>query len=122
LERWFSPGWLADESAHPQLIYARECLLRMNPSAFADAWRAMADHDVADQLGRIKAPVTCLAGSEDAASPVSARAAMREMLPNSRLVVLPGPHMIQLENPDAFSEAIRDHLAWVAAQLQPTQG
>ncbi len=54
-----------------------------------------------------------LHASGDAAGPVEAKTAMVEQLPNARLAVIPGPHMVQLENTDAFGQAVVEHLDWV---------
>ena len=50
--------------------------------------------------------------ADDAAGPIEAKAAMVEQMPRARLVVIPGPHMVQLENPDGFAQAVIEHLDW----------
>ena len=37
---------------------------------------------------------------------------MVELMPHARLVVIPGPHMVQLENPAGFEQAVAEHLDW----------
>lgn len=115
MQRWFTPEVLVANPPHPGVAYARSCLMAMDPVAFAHAWRALAEHDVLNRLNQIRVPVTCLAASSDASSPVSTREALTNTLPNARLVILDGPHMIHLENPVDFSKAIREHIAWSSA-------
>jgi 3-oxoadipate enol-lactonase len=110
LRRWFTPAAL-DDPDHPGVRYARERLLADRAEDFAAAWRAMSQHDVLDHLGRIRVPVTAIAGEQDAASPIEALRAIAEGVANGRLVVLPGPHMLQLEEPGRLTEAIEAHLA-----------
>jgi pimeloyl-ACP methyl ester carboxylesterase len=109
LERWFTPAALARPD-HPGVAYARRTLLALDPGSFADGWRAIAGHDIRDRLGEIRVPVTCIAGTADAASPVSRTQDLADRVKNSRLVVLDGPHMMHLERPAEFSAAVRDHL------------
>jgi pimeloyl-ACP methyl ester carboxylesterase len=115
LERWFTPATLAIRPEHPRVAYARRTLLALEPACFADGWRAVAGHDVRAQLPEIRVPVTCVAGTADAASSVARTQEIAERVPNSRFVVLDGPHMMHLERPLEFSAAVRDHLRWVEA-------
>jgi len=113
LARWFTASALAQPN-HAGVAYARHRLRTDDPVAFAQTWRAMAEHDVVAHLSRIVVPVTVIAGAHDAASPVEQRRAMQRSLPHSRMEVLDGPHMLQLEVPRAFSDAIRRHVEWAA--------
>jgi pimeloyl-ACP methyl ester carboxylesterase len=115
LERWFTPAALAEDPEPPGVAYARRTLLALDPGSFADGWRAIAGHDVRARLPEIRARVTCLAGSDDAASPVERAREIAEHVPGARFVVLAGPHVIHLERPVEFSAAVREHLAWAAA-------
>jgi 3-oxoadipate enol-lactonase len=112
LERWFTPGALAARPEHPGVAYARRTLLALDPACFADGWRAIATHDVRARLGEISAPATCVAGRSDPVGTLERVAEIAEGVRDSRLVAIEGPHMILLEEPAAFSEAILDHLAW----------
>jgi 3-oxoadipate enol-lactonase len=112
LERWFTSAALAQPD-HPGVEYARRRLLADSPGDFAASWRAMAGHDVAERLREIRVPVTAIAGDGDASSPVDALARIAHGVAEGRLVVLTGPHMLQLEEPELFSSAVREHLARV---------
>ena len=112
LQRWFTSAALANPN-HPGVAYAKARLLADDPAAFAASWRAMADHDVQGQLPGINAPVTVIAGLNDISASVESLRALQTRLPNSRLDILDGPHMLQLERPSEFANAIRRHLQWV---------
>lgn len=113
LERWFTAAALERRPEPAGVTYARETLLALEPQAFADGWRAIGTHDVRARLGEIAAPTTCVAGDQDAASPIARGEEIAAGVPNCRLVLLSGPHMMHLENPAALSAAVRDHLAWI---------
>ena len=112
LERWFTPDALAAQPEHPGVVYARATLLALDARSFADGWRAIATHDVRARLSEIAAPTTCVVGASDPVGTVERVREIADGVPHSRLVALDGPHMIQLEQPQAFGEVIRNHLAW----------
>jgi pimeloyl-ACP methyl ester carboxylesterase len=70
--------------------------------------------DAFADLPSLKARTTVVHAADDVAGPVQAKAAMVEQMPHGRLVVIPGPHMVQLENPAGFAQAVTGHLDWAA--------
>jgi pimeloyl-ACP methyl ester carboxylesterase len=116
LERWFTPEALAQRPEHPGVAYARRALLALDQRSFADGWRAIAGHDVRARLRGLAMPVTAVAGSRDAASPIERSRELAQRARQGRLVIVEGaPHMIHLECPDRLSEVIREHLRVVDA-------
>jgi 3-oxoadipate enol-lactonase len=111
LRRWFTPDALGDDG-HPGVQYARERLLGDAPEAFAASWRALADQDAAAGLPSLRVPVTVLHAESDVTGSAAAKAAMVARMPHARLAAVPGPHMVQLENPAAFEQAVIGHLDW----------
>jgi 3-oxoadipate enol-lactonase len=112
LERWFTAPALATPD-HRGVAYARRRLLADDARAFAMWWRALGAHTVRDEIGRIRCPVTVLAGRDDAASSVVHVLELFDTLQAPRrMEVLPGPHMLPLETPAAFADAVRRHLRW----------
>ncbi len=117
LQRWFTSDALRERPEPPGVAYARRTLLALDPLAFADGWRAIATHDALPRLQELQVPVTAVAGTRDAASPLERSREIAERAPNGRLVVAEGaPHMIHLQCPAQFSEIIREHLQWSGAQ------
>ena len=112
LARWFTPAALAVRPEPPGVAYARRTLLALEPACFADGWLAIAGHDIVARLVEIAVPTSALAGSADAASPVSRTQQISERVPGARFVVLDGPHMLHLERPVEFAAALSEHLRW----------
>jgi hypothetical protein len=69
----------------------------------ADYWAAMAEHDVADELGAVTAPTTCLGATDDVSVPVAAMKAVADRIPLAWFREIPGPHIAVLEEPAAFA-------------------
>lgn len=114
LERWFTAGALAAKPDHPGVAYARATLEADDPHALADAWRAIAAVEVADRLDKIRVPVTCVAGEQDVASPAGEVEEMAAGIPGARFVLVRGPHMAVLEEPQLVGAALSEHLARAA--------
>lgn len=113
LERWFTPAALANPE-HPGVAYARRRLLSDDARAFAMWWRAMAAHAVREEIGIIRCPVTMLAGQRDASASVGQVLEVFDALhAPRRMEILAGPHMLPLENPTLFADAVSLHLHWV---------
>jgi pimeloyl-ACP methyl ester carboxylesterase len=112
LRRWFTASALA-EPGHPGVGYARERLLTDDAGVVADYWTAMADHDLTDRIGALDVPVTCIGATGDASVSVAAMRAVADAVPGARMVEVPGPHIVVLEEPDTFAAAVGDHLGWV---------
>lgn len=113
LARWFTPEAMAAPD-HPGVSYARRRLLADSPDDFARGWEALGGHDVLTDLPTITCPTTVVAGTVDQSSSPDGLRLIAERIPHARLVTLRGPHMLQLEEPVAFSAVIREHLAWAA--------
>jgi pimeloyl-ACP methyl ester carboxylesterase len=68
--------------------------------------------DVLDRLGIISVPVTVIVGELDIATTPDRAEAMAAAIPGAKLVRIPGTgHHSPLENPEAVTAALREHLA-----------
>ena len=78
------------------------------PEAVIAAIRALRDRpDRTAELPEIAAPTLVVVGSEDALSPPAEARTMAAVVPNARVVEIPGAaHLSNLENPDAFAAAL----------------
>ena len=117
LARWFTADALLQENWPAPMLYAKDRLLAMDSGALADTWRALNGHDVMARLGEIQVPATCLAGRHDVSSPPAVMKEMASALPRSRYVEIDAPHMAHLENPAAFSAAVRGHFEWIDSEM-----
>lgn len=108
LARWFTP----DFRARGGDAAARRRLLADDVASWAANWRAIAGLDIAPRLHEIRVPTLCIAGEADVASPPEIVAAIAERIPRARYAVMPGaPHMLFIEQPEAFAGLVRNFLA-----------
>jgi 3-oxoadipate enol-lactonase len=114
MARWFTPAALALDPLPAPVEYARSTLLALDPLSFARAWRAIAWHDLRARLGAVRVPVTCIAGTADASAPLAIMRDLCARISGAALAVLDGPHMLPLERPAEFADAVREHLDRVA--------
>jgi pimeloyl-ACP methyl ester carboxylesterase len=82
-----------------------------HPGGIRPMLHAMAEADLRDVLPTIAVPTLLLYGELDRRSPRPVAEAMRDAIPGSRLVLLPGVgHMANLESPERFNAAVRSFL------------
>ncbi len=104
LERWLSAPFRA---AHPGIVAQTRATLRAtSPSAFAQCARALADGQPMDRLAALPMPVQYLAGLRDLAVPAEHLRRYHQQTPGSRYLELDGPHLLHLECPQAFGDAL----------------
>ena len=112
------PRWVTDASlASSQGL--RRMLLATDAEGYAGSSAALRDARAAEIAGRISCPATVVVGERDVPTPVGAAEALRDMIPGSRLVIIPeAAHLPTLERAEASTAAILDHLA--ALEPQPS--
>jgi 3-oxoadipate enol-lactonase len=104
LEKWFTPAF-----------HDRERFLRMQLETpredYALGLEAIGEFDFRDQLGQIRAPTLVIAGAEDCATTPADATFIARRIPGARLLVLEGAaHLANVEQADAFTAAIQEHL------------
>lgn len=67
-------------------------------------------HDVRDRLGEIDVPALVLVGEEDICTPPHQSRELAEAIPGAELAVLPGGHLVYLEQPDVFHQRVTEFL------------
>ena len=67
---------------------------------------SMSMADYRDVLGTISVPTLLLYGENSVMYGSAVGAKVHEMIPDSTLVILPGGHIMQMEHPDEFNEAV----------------
>src|SRR5690606_23839030 len=92
--------------------FVREMVESSTPEGLVGALEAMKTRpDSTLLLADIDVPVLIIHGEDDQIIPVSQAEAMRDEIPNAKLVILPGAgHLPNLEQADAFNEAVWDFL------------
>jgi pimeloyl-ACP methyl ester carboxylesterase len=80
----------------------------IHPAGIRVALNGLGPADLRHVLETIAVPTLLLYGEADRRSPVSVGQDLHARIPGSTLVVLPGaPHLANLENPQAFNQAVR---------------
>ncbi len=107
------PPALLSETADPALWdRVREMIRRQPGPAIAAASLGLGERaDARPLLPDIDVPTTVIVGSADTLTPPPMSEALAAAIPGARLVVLEGAgHLSNLEEPDGFTEAVRDLL------------
>jgi 3-oxoadipate enol-lactonase len=107
LTRWFTPGFRHSATVQEY----RRRLLAVDVAGWRAGWRAISTYDVRARLPELDVPVLCVAGREDASVPLTVMQEMAREIPDSRITVIgDGPHMLHIEQPGPFSDAIAGFL------------
>ena len=112
--RWFTTPFL---ESHPEVVERVKAMVAAtDPRGFVNCARAIQEMDLLDRLAEIHMPTLVIVGDQDPGSPVFAAEAVRKRIPGAKLVVLsPASHLSNLEQPQAFNQALSDFLAEVEA-------
>jgi 3-oxoadipate enol-lactonase len=104
LPRWFTPAfgdvqrYRAMFVSTPAAVYVRYCEI-------------LREHDLRGRLGAIGAPTLGIAGGQDPTSPPEHLEAIAAEIPGADvLVVAGGAHLVNVERPDEFTDALLAHL------------
>ncbi len=118
LERWFTPEFRA---SRPDVVdWARSMLLDTPAEGYAGCCEAIRDMDLRDRLGAIRASTLVIAGADDPAAPPDQAELIRASIPGARLVVLEqAAHLANVEQPEAITQAVLEHLDPVAERTGP---
>src|SRR5215472_9830467 len=108
IARWFPPEVIAAKAPHVDKV--REMIRSTPVNGFIGCAAALADHNYAATVATVTRPVLFMVGEKDAAAAPMRK--LNEALPGSRYVELPGAgHISNLDQPEAFSRAVKDFLA-----------
>jgi len=110
LERWFTESF---RNANPAMVDGIRKLILATPAAgFAGCCAAIPRIDVTARLKEIKCPILVIVGADDPGTPVAMAKEIHDNAPGSKLVVLPqAAHLANLEQPAAFTGALREFLS-----------
>lgn len=108
------PNYLAAGPGQPAVLdLCMDMALSLGPEVFARQSRALRDRpDQQATLAAFTGPALVLMGAEDRLCPLDRHQLMHKLMPQSRLVILPGAgHLPPLERPQETAAALRDWLA-----------
>ncbi len=109
LERWFRPLL---EQTDPDVVARYRAMLVSTPAeGYAACCDALAEADLRDRLGEIEAPTLVISGADDPVSPPAASDALAASIPGAiHTVIEDAAHIANVEQPEAFTAALLDHL------------
>lgn len=111
LARWFSPGFLADESNSEQLGYYRDMIGATPAEGYAGCCEAIAAMDQRAEISAIGVPTLAIAGADDPATPPLMLAGIVEVVSDGTLLVVDNAaHLAIVEQPDVITSALITHL------------
>ncbi len=109
MQRWFTAAALAADP--PGLAAIRQLIADTPPAGFAGCAGAIRRLNYTARLGEITAPTRVIVGEEDPGTPVAASEVLRDGIPGADLVVIAqASHLSNVEQPEAFNEAMLDFL------------
>jgi len=108
IERWFTPEFRA---AHPETVATtRKMLENSPPEGYISNCAAVRDLDFRDTASRIQPRALVMYGSKDPAIPVSDAHFLISQIPGSRGVELNASHLSNVEQAEAFTQALMEFL------------
>jgi 3-oxoadipate enol-lactonase len=111
--RWFTPTFL--ETRKDAVEPVKAMIRKTPPKGYVGCCHAIRVLDLTDRLSAIKLPTLIIVGAQDLGTPVAASQAIHERIQGSELVILdPASHLSNLEQPQAFTEALQTFLKRVA--------
>ena len=114
LPKLLSPQNAGDEEL---VTFVRDILMKTSVEGATGALMAMKDRrDSTRTLSKIDVPTLIIHGADDQIVPLAEAQAMHEAIKGSKFVVLEGAgHLPNLEQPDAFNDAVIDFLEEIEA-------
>lgn len=108
IERWFTPEFRKSE---PEKTAHAQRMLENSPAeGYAACCAAVRDMDQRAGLAKIGAPTLVIYGGKDPVSPVADALFLKEQIRGAAAVELDAAHLSNVEQPQAFSEAVCDFL------------
>jgi 3-oxoadipate enol-lactonase len=109
IERWFTPEFRA---AYPDRVAKAQAMLETTPPAgYAACCAAIRDMDQRDAVAQIKLPTLIIYGGKDPVTPAADAQFLAERIPGAAKVELNAAHLSNVEQADAFTEAVRHFLS-----------
>jgi 3-oxoadipate enol-lactonase len=108
MERWFTKRF-RDE--HPDKIETMKAAFLKTPlEGYVGCCEAVRDMDHREVIKNVKVPVLVIAGRDDNATPVALGEYIHQNTPGSKLKIVEGAHIANLEDPKGYTDAVLSHL------------
>jgi 3-oxoadipate enol-lactonase/4-carboxymuconolactone decarboxylase len=115
MTRWFSPRY---RELEPDAVRGHRCLLeRTSPEGYLATLSALAQADLTDRVGRVRAPTLVISGELDEATPPASGSQLASLIPGATFELLAGvSHIFSVEKPRELAALIDDFVAGLASQ------
>ena len=114
LERWFTAPFR--EQGHDAIDKVRTMIRTTPTRGYAGCCHAIAALNLTERLKAITVPTLVVVGEDDPGTPVAASRVIQEQIKGSELVILKSAaHLSNMEQPQAFNQAVTAFLAKHAA-------
>ena len=109
MSRFFSEPF---RKARPEVVETVAAMMRSTPApGYLGCCYAIPKIDLTSRLTEIRCPTLIIVGKDDPGTPVAMAEEIHQAMPGSKLVVIPAtPHLANLEQPDAFNQALAEFL------------
>jgi 3-oxoadipate enol-lactonase len=117
IERWFTPEFRARE---PETVQKIVRMLHTTPAhGYAGSCSAIRDMDQRESIRSVTNPVLVVVGSRDPATPPEMGKRIADTIRGARIVTLDAAHLSNIEQADAFNQAVVDFLT--AREVAPAR-
>jgi 3-oxoadipate enol-lactonase len=105
---WFTPEFRERDAdtVHGFKAMLQDCSV----DGYTAACIALRDTDMRDAISAITCPTLAIAGTADMAAPMAGMDFIRDRVPGAQLVALEAAHLSNVEQADAFTDAVLDFL------------
>lgn len=100
--RWFTPAF----AGSPEAAEVLQTLLGTDPAGYTGCCAAIRDMDLRRIIALIDRPTLVISGLQDPATPPEHAALIHQAIAGSTLVSLDASHLSNIEQPEAFAEAV----------------
>ena len=109
LARWFTEPF---RKTRPDVVDKVANMIRSTPATgYIGCCHAIPKISLTARLHEIRCPSVVIVGRDDAGTPVAMAEEIHQAMPGSKLVVIPdAAHLSNLEQPDAFNQALGDFI------------
>jgi len=113
-------AWFSDvfRERDPDTVHAFKAMLQdCDPQGYIGCCAALRDADMRTAIAAIRCPTLVIGGTADTATPLALAEFMRDRIPGAQLVTLDAAHLSNVEQADAFTDAMMEFLATQSAVL-----
>ena len=105
---WFSPAFCERD---PDTVHDYKAMLQAcSVDGYVAACEVLRDTDLTGELARIPCPALMIAGTVDMAAPLAGMEYLRDRIAGAQLVALDAAHLSNVEQADAFTDAVMNFL------------